>query len=117
MGRFHITGPAGIGKTRLLNEVVDYIEGKNWGQVFRARCRLREDHPLQAFDQICDAVANRYMLDDREVMMLDPVSVELLKGVFPVLGNVLKPNMRTVMNDASPEGIDKFSAATRQTEQ
>ena len=117
LGRFHITGPAGIGKTRLLNEVVDYIEGKNWGQVFRARCRLREDHPLQAFDQICDAVANRYMLDDREVMMLDPVSVELLKGVFPVLANVLQPNMRTVMNEALPVRIDKFIAATRLTEQ
>ena len=117
LGRFHITGPAGIGKTRLLNEVVDYIEGKNWGQVFRARCRLREDHPLQAFDQICDAVANRYMLDDREVMMLDPVSVELLKGVFPVLGNVLQPDMRNVMHDASPVGMDKFIAATRLTQQ
>jgi hypothetical protein len=117
LGRFHITGAAGIGKTRLLNEVVEYIEEKNWGQVFRARCRLREDHPLQAFDQICDAVANRYMLDDREVMMLDPVSVELLKGIFPVLGNVLKSNMRTVMNDAPPVGMDKLIAATRLTEQ
>jgi len=117
LGRFHITGPAGIGKTRLLNEVVDYIEGKKWGQVFRARCRLREDHPLQAFDQICDAVANRYMLDDREAMILDPVSVELLKGVFPVLANVLLPNMQIAMSDGSPVGMDKFIAATRLTEQ
>jgi hypothetical protein len=117
LGRFHITGPAGIGKTRLLDEVVDYIEGKNWGQVFRARCRLREDHPLQAFDQICDAVANRYMLDDREVMQLDPVSVELLKGVFPVLGNVLQPNMRVSLNETPSVGLDKFKAAIRLTKQ
>lgn len=117
LGRFHITGPAGIGKTRLLDEVVDYIEGKKWGQVFRARCRLREDHPLQAFDQICDAVANRYMLDDREVMTLDHVSVELLKGVFPVLGNVLQPNMRISLNETPSVGMDKFIAATRLTKQ
>lgn len=117
LGRFHITGPAGVGKTRLLDEVVDYIEGKKWGQVFRARCRLREDHPLQAFDQICDAVANRYMLDDREVMMLDPVSVELLKGVFPVLGNVLRPNMRASLHEPPSVVVDKFVAATRLTKQ
>ena len=117
LGRFHITAPAGLGKTRLLDEVVDYIEGKKWGQVFRARCRLREDHPLQAFDQICDAVANRYMLDDREVMTLDPVSVELLKGMFPVLGNVLKPNMRISPNEKSSMGMDKFIAAIRLTKQ
>ncbi|MGI9466930.1 MAG: serine/threonine-protein kinase PknK [Rubripirellula sp.] len=117
LGRFHITGSAGIGKTRLLDEVVDYIEEKKWGQVFRARCRLREDHPLQAFDQICDAVANRYMRDDREVMTLDPVSVELLKGVFPVLGNVLKSNMQLPLNETSSVDMDKFIAATRLTKQ
>ena len=117
LGRFHITGPAGIGKTRLLDEVVEYIEEKNWGQVFRARCRLWEDHPLQAFDQICDAVANRYMLDDREVMSLDPVSVEVLKGVFPVLGSVLQVDVKIGLNDVSNAGADKFIAATRLTEQ
>ncbi len=117
LGRFHLTGSAGIGKTRLLDEVVDYIEGKKWGQVFRARCRLREDHPMQAFDQICDAVANRYMLDDREPMTLDPVSVELLKGVFPVLGNVLQPDMRISFNETSSVGMDRFIAAIRLTKQ
>ena len=117
LGRVHITAPAGLGKTRLLDEVVDYIEGKKWGQVFRARCRLREDHPLQAFDQICDAVANRYLLDDREVMTLDAVSVELLKGMFPVLGNVLNSSMRISPNETPPVGVDKFIAATRLTKQ
>lgn len=117
VGRFHITGPSGIGKTRFLDEVVDYIDSKNWGQVFRAQCRLREDHPLQAFDQICDAVTSRYMRDDREVMTLDPVSVELLHGVFPVLVNVLQPNMQFQPTGLRSENLDKFEAAARLTEQ
>jgi len=117
VGQFRITGAPGIGKTRLLDEVVDYIESKKWGQVFRTRCRLREDHPFQAFDQICDAVANRYMRDDRETMRLDPVSVELLHDVFPVLGSVLQTNMDNQPTEQGSKDLDKFEATARLTEQ
>ena len=117
VGRFHVTGASGIGKTRLLDEVVDYIESKNWVQVFRARCELREDHSFQAFDQICDAVASRYMRDDREAMRLDPVSVELLNEVFPVLGSVLQPNLQSQPADLGSGNLDKSEAAARLMEQ
>ncbi len=56
-GRLHISGPLGIGKSRLVEELIQYIESKKWGQIFSAQCRMREDLPLQALDQICDAIA------------------------------------------------------------
>lgn len=117
IGRLHLTGPSGIGKTRLLDEVVAYIEDKNWGQLFRAKCRVREDQPLQAFDQICDALANRYMQGDRERLELDPVSVEILHGVFPVLENVLGCSMRIAPAGTITERLDALEAAARLTEQ
>ena len=117
IGRLHLTGPSGIGKTRLLDELVAYIEDKNWGQLFRAKCRVREDQPLQAFDQICDALANRYMQGDRERLELDPVSVELLHGVFPVLENVLGCSMQIAPAGTNTERLDALEAAARLTEQ
>ena len=117
VGRLHLIGASGVGKTHLLDELVTYIENKKWGQVFRAKCRLREDQPLQAFDQICDAVTNRYMQGDRERLELDPVSVELLHGVFPVLANVLDCRMRLAMAGTTTERLDVLEAAARLTEQ
>ncbi|QDT06082.1 Serine/threonine-protein kinase PknA [Rubripirellula lacrimiformis] len=93
VSRIHITGPSGIGKTRFLDEVIAYIESKNWGQVFRGRCRQREDSALQAFEQICDAIANRYMCGDRDRIQLDSVSYGLLAGIFPVLGTMMESRL------------------------
>ncbi|MGI9470610.1 MAG: serine/threonine-protein kinase PknK [Rubripirellula sp.] len=117
VGRLHLTGCSGIGKTRLLDELVAYIEDKNWGQLFRAKCRVREDQPLQAFDQICDALTSRYMERDRERLELDPVSVELLHGVFPVLENVLDCSMQLTPAGTTTERLDALEAAARLTEQ
>ena len=116
-GRFHLSGPSGIGKSRLVREAVGYIEGKNWGQIFSARCRPREDQPLQAFDQLCDSITNRYMQGDREPLALDPVSIELLQGIFPVLENVLTPCMQLAPTTTSTERLDALEAAARLSEQ
>lgn len=118
VGRLHLSGPAGIGKTRLIEQVIKHIESKNWGQVFHARCRVREDQPLQAFDQICDAITHRYMQGDRERLELDPVSAGLLQEIFPVLKSVLKCNMQLPMATNEPvESIDALEAAARMSDQ
>ncbi|MDA8744104.1 protein kinase [Rubripirellula amarantea] len=90
VSRLHITGPSGIGKSRLLTEVVNLIESRRWGQVFTAKCRAREDAPLQAFAQICDMIGHRYRREDREKMRLHACSANFLCQSFPVLGAVIQ---------------------------
>jgi serine/threonine protein kinase len=111
-GRLHISGPSGIGKSRIIEEVIEYIESKHWGQLFYAKCRRGEDHPLQAFDQLSDAIADRYMQSDREPLEFDPLTVSFLKSAFPVLSNVItaridvsQPGPVSIANDASEAAV------------
>ncbi len=121
-GRLHLTGDSGVGKSRLIQEVIRYIESKHWGQVFLARCRLREDQPLQAFDQLCDAIAHRYLKGDRESLRMDPVSVTILQSVFPVLRNMLESTMKLSLvtprpSSESNDSWDVLDAAAKFSEQ
>ena len=116
-GRIHISGPSGIGKTCLMDQVIDYIESKKWGQVFFGKCCIREDQPLQAFDQICDAIADRYMQSDREPIQLDPVSTAILKKGFPVLTNSLESRMELAPPGTMSEAMDALEAAVRLSQQ
>lgn len=113
VGRLHLTGPSGIGKTRLVDDVEMYIRGMRWGQVFRARCRPREDQPLQAFDQICDTIATRYKRGDREKLDLDYVSAATLQSVFPVLKSVLKSSYKLTPAEQNNHRLDALEAAAR----
>ncbi|TWT79812.1 Serine/threonine-protein kinase PrkC [Planctomycetes bacterium CA13] len=117
VGRLHVEGPPGIGKSRLLDELENYVKGKRWGQVFRAKCRRGEDHPLQAFDQICDAIATRYMKSDREKMEVDPVSAEILHRVFPVLHNAVRASMSADPARKVSERLDALEAGARLSEE
>ncbi|TWU59870.1 Serine/threonine-protein kinase PknA [Rubripirellula tenax] len=118
VSRIHMTGPSGIGKTRLLEEAIEYIESKHWGQVFRGRCRQREDSAMQAFEQICDEIASRYDQGDREKLQLDPVSYEILVGIFPFLKNVMTCRMDypTPVAGASTR-LNSLDAAARMSHQ
>ncbi|MEE2937725.1 MAG: AAA family ATPase [Planctomycetota bacterium] len=116
-GRLHVTGDSGIGKSRFIEEIVRYIESKNWGQVFVARCQVREDQPLQAFDQLCDGIAHRYLRGDRERIQMDLVSVNTLQDVFPVLKNVLEPTMCLPPAGQVNQSWDVLEAAARLSEQ
>lgn len=111
--RLHLSGPSGIGKTRVLDEIIDYIQSKNWGQVFRGRCRMREDAPWQAFEQICDSIANRYSRPDREAIELDPVSAEILWGVYPFLRKTIVSRMELPPAGSSTMRLDSLEAADR----
>lgn len=113
IGRLHLTGPSGIGKTRLVEDIEKYIRAMRWGQVFYAKCRAREDRPLQAFDQICDAIANRYKKGDREPLELDPVSTAILHKEFPALGHVVECSMQLAPADAKVERLDTLEATER----
>jgi len=94
VGRLHVCGPSGTGKSCFIDDVVAHIESKNWGQLFRAKCRTGDNQPMQAFDQICDAIADRYMQSDREPIKLNPSVATFLTEGFPVLSNVLNANVQ-----------------------
>jgi len=117
VGRLHLSGPSGTGKSLLVEKVIEYIESKKWGQLFHAKCRIGEDLPMQAFDQIVDAVASRYMRGDREPLELDPVSVTILNSGFPVLSSVLKSRMDIPLAGPRAEFIDVVEAAVRMSAQ
>lgn len=117
IGRMHISGPPGIGKSCLIDELVRYTESKNWGQVFRACCQNGEKQPMQAFDQICDAIAERYMQSDREPLELDPVAATIIKNGFPVLRGVLNAKVNLVGPGSTKAGSDSVAAAVRLSEQ
>ncbi len=116
-GRLHIEGESGIGKSRLADEIEDYIRLKRWGQVFRAKCRSGEDHPMQAFDQICDAIANRYMKRDRTVMRLDHASVMFLIEAFPVLKDVIEVDLSSVPTHKPSKRLDAIETGVRFSEE
>ena len=80
---------------------------------FGARCRPREDHPLQAFDQITDEIATRYMRPDLQRSRLDPVSAGFLHELFPVLKSVVEVNMDMPLPETRSAGIDGLEAASR----
>ncbi len=72
---------------------------------------------MQAFDQICDAIADRYMQSDREPIELDPVSTTILKNRFPVLESVLVSRMDLAPPGRTTEAMDALEAAVRMSHQ
>ena len=113
IGRLHIEGVSGIGKSHFVRELVDYIAQKRWAQAFFGKCQRGEDQPLQAFDQICDAIATRYLQSDRETMMLDPVSVQILHTAFPVLQKAVQASTSVYSTPKSSERLTALEAAVR----
>ena len=114
-GRLHLHGEAGAGKTRLIDEIERQLRQNNWGQVFRVKCRSRENQTLQVLDQIVDQIAQRYSRNDREPMQLDPVSASLLVHSFPQLRYVISADLRETPQSfaAAPQRLDALSAAAR----
>ncbi|WP_442510052.1 serine/threonine-protein kinase PknK [Novipirellula sp. SH528] len=116
VGRLHIEGSSGIGKSRFVDELAQYIHVKRWGQLFRAKCRSGEDLPMQAFDEICDAIATRYMKNDRDTMELDPASAAFLHDAFPMLKSVMKASTSVDLNRKSFKRLDAIEAGVRLSE-
>ena len=96
--RLHISGPPGIGKTRFVAAVAEQFAEHKWLQVFESRCRRREEVPLQAFDEMVDALARRYSGPNAGQLELDPVSTQILRSSFPVLCGVLKKAAEVARN-------------------
>ncbi|NND99456.1 MAG: protein kinase [Pirellulaceae bacterium] len=110
-GRLHIYGPSGIGKSGLVDAIERHLKSLRWGQVFRAQCRPRETHPMQAFDQIATEIATRYASNDRTPLRVDPASANILHDAFPVLKEVVLPSKRQPFARTGDDRIDALYAA------
>lgn len=80
-----IVGPAGIGKTRLVDALVETARDA-W--IVRGVCRPNEDAPFNGLDEIVDAIA----LDHTRVTpVLDARARSALARMFPALSSRLGP--------------------------
>lgn len=114
-GRLHLYGEAGVGKTRLLDEIERQLRQYQWGEVYRVKCRSRETGTLQVLDQIADQLAQRYARPDRDPLRLDPVSASILIQSFPQLRHIIVEDIGATPESfvARPERVDALSAAAR----
>lgn len=93
----HITGPAGIGKSALIDSVLEQLRdgplgGEKMGQrpiVLSGRCYERESVPFKAFDAVIDALTRHLLrLSKDEQQALFPRDMMMLARMFPVLQRV-----------------------------
>lgn len=85
----YVHGPAGTGKTLLLDRFIDQVRSEGSTVVLTGRCYQRESVPYKAFDAVIDGLS-RYLrrLPDAEVEALLPRDVGELVRLFPVLERV-----------------------------
>ncbi len=114
-GRLHLSGPSGIGKSRILEEIVHELASCRWVHVFTACCQVREDQPMQAFDQISDALATRFAKEELGVLEIDPGSAAILHQSFPVLRSVVTASQTLPRPGAIPARLDALAAAVQVT--
>ncbi|MEQ1824723.1 MAG: AAA family ATPase [Pirellula sp.] len=95
-----ISGESGIGKTSLVDHLVEHLRREENITVFRGRCYENESVAYRGFDSVIDSIASylgRLPIDDLERVL--PVNTDLLCQVFPVLEEVAK---RSRMKTRSP---------------
>ncbi|TWU62418.1 protein kinase domain-containing protein [Crateriforma conspicua] len=116
-GRLHICGDSGMGKSALLDRVLEAFPKYGWIQVFRAKCLPREGQPLQAFDTIVDEIVGRFMKSDREPIRMDLASTSVLHEAFPVLASMIKPDDTIAPPPHDSQRLNALQAGVRLTQE
>ncbi len=85
----YVHGPAGMGKSAILERFVESLRKEDIAVVLSGRCYQRESVPYKAFDAAIDALS-RYLrrLPTGEVTALLPRNTRDLARLFPVLERV-----------------------------
>ena len=102
-----IHGPAGVGKTALIERFVDTTARLGRGLVFSARCAPEERIPYPALDGLIDGISRHLIeLPDAERAAALPEEAALLARLFPVLNAVpdlpwTEPGARPLASPAS----------------
>jgi hypothetical protein len=90
MAAIYVHGESGVGKSALVSEFTEEIEGdRSRIVVLRGRCYERETVPYKAFDGVVDALT-RFLrtLSDADCAAILPRRAQVLPMVFPVLGRI-----------------------------
>jgi serine/threonine protein kinase len=84
-----LSGESGIGKSALVESVLDELRAESHCVVLAGRCFERESVPFKGFDAVVDELS-RYLrrLTEAEVSALLPRDVFALRRLFPVLGRI-----------------------------
>ncbi len=104
-GWLHISGESGTGKTWFAAELRRRLSSNRWFQVFSSTCLRRDDVSLQIFDEMVDAIARRYIRDDRDPLRLSETSARILLQSFPALRPVIRSEGASEV-DAKRRGDD-----------
>ncbi len=81
-----IRAESGMGKTRLLNYFIEYLQRIDDACVLHGRCREREAVPYKAFDEVFDNLTRAFLrLSEDQVAQLVPRHAHTLARLFPVL--------------------------------
>jgi eukaryotic-like serine/threonine-protein kinase len=84
-----VEGPAGIGKSQLVERFLAKLEGGLEAVVLRGRCHLQESVPYNGFDGVVDELSEWMMQTPPSALAeLLPGDVGALAALFPVLGRV-----------------------------
>ncbi len=82
----HVTGPAGIGKTQLIEHFLESLPNRHTACVLHGRCNPAEAVPFNAFDGIADELAAVLTeLPAEQRPQLSPDQWKDLVALFPVL--------------------------------
>jgi len=110
-----VSGRSGMGKSTLVRQFTDDVEGKNETVVLSGRCFERESVPFKGFDSLVDALS-RYLarLSPVEAEGVVPRDAMALVRVFPVLRQVtaFRSERRRPVRTRDPQEIRRraFSA-------
>jgi hypothetical protein len=110
LSAIYVHGESGVGKSALVHEFTDEIEGdRSKVVVLRGRCYERETVPYKAFDGVVDSLT-RFMrtLGDGDCAALLPRRAHVLPMVFPVLGRV-----KAITMQGGPRSTDMDRATLR----
>ncbi len=106
-----LSGPSGIGKTRLLSRFAELSRRQSDAVVLGGRCHERESVPYNAFDSLIDALSRTLRrLPELEAARLMPRDVHTLVRLFPVLSRV---QAVTHSPGRSPAGLDPMELRRR----
>jgi hypothetical protein len=105
-----VAGPAGIGKTALIQRFVREVEREDAALVLRCRCVERETLPFKGVDGLVDALALALRrMPEVEAAALQPRQLGPLSRIFPALADAW--STRALVPEVEPRELRRLGVA------